>query len=136
MTRRAAGKPHCAGFSLLEVVVAFAVLALTLGALYQIFASAARRAAQAQELTRAVSLAESKLTEAGMVDALARGAQGGTTDDHLRWQRLVEPLPVPDEGAKGQVALVPYRITVEVQWNHGGAQRSIALTTLRLGGAT
>jgi len=133
MNRRRPGTAACEGFSLLEVVVAFAILALTLGVLYQIFSSAARQAVHAQDFARALALAESKLTDAGIVDVLARGIQSGKTDDHFRWQRTVEPLPLPDEASKGPVALVPYRITVEVRWDDQRAQRRVALTTVRLG---
>lgn len=124
---------NCAGFSLLEVVVAFAILALTLGALYQIFASAARRAVLVQEYSHAVLLAESKLTEVGAADVIGTGTDAGEFDEQYRWWQRVEPYTPQDGAAARSSALIPYRVMVEVRWGQNEGQRSIALTTVRLG---
>lgn len=110
------------GFTLIEVVVAFAVLTLCLGALYPVFASASRRAILAQDYAQAVAVAESRLAEAGVSESLA-GSVGAGNAGRFAWERSVAPF-VP--GA--------WRITVEVRWDHDGAQRSISLTTVRMGG--
>jgi general secretion pathway protein I len=111
------------GFSLLEVVVALAVLALVLGALYPIFSSSARQALLARDYGEAVSLAQSKLAD---VEVLAPGVQSGQGTGRFRWQRTIEPL------ASEESAPVLYRIAVQVQWG----ERAITLTTLRLGART
>uniref|UniRef100_UPI0035939C60 type IV pilus modification PilV family protein n=1 Tax=Thiocapsa sp. TaxID=2024551 RepID=UPI0035939C60 len=48
------------GFSLLEVLVAFAILAVSLGVLMQIFSQATRTTLLSSQYSRAASLAESK----------------------------------------------------------------------------
>lgn len=132
MNERRGGR--AAGFSLLEVVVAFAILAIALGALYQIFSSAARQATLVEDYMRALALAEVKLTEAGIAQALGSGVQGGETDDRLRWRRAVEPY-VPAQELGGS-SLRPYRVAVEVRWIHDGRERAVALETVRLGRGT
>ena len=130
MNKHGRGKAGCAGFSLVEVVVAFAVLALALGVLYQIFSSAARQALVVQHYSRALAVADAKLTETGINDALA----GGETDDGFRWQRSVEAYAPGDELAAPPAGLRAYRITVEVRWSHDGGERTVALGTVRLEG--
>ncbi len=132
MNRQGSRKAGCAGFSLVEGVVAFAVLALALGVLYQIFSSAARQALVVQHYSRALAVADAKLTETGINEALAGGAQGGETDDGFRWQRSVEAYAPGDELAAPLAGLRAYRITVEVRWSHDGGERTVALGTVRL----
>jgi general secretion pathway protein I len=112
------------GFSLLEVLVAFAVLAMVLGALYPIFSATAQQAVLAQDYTRAVSLAESKLAD---IELLAPGVQSGESDARFHWLRTVERL------AQQDAPRAAYRIRVEVRWEHRRAPRSVSLSTIRLG---
>lgn len=133
MIRRSCNISNCAGFSLLEVVVAFAILALALGTLYQIFSSTARRAVLVQEYSHAVLLADSRLTQIGTVDVMKTGIDAGEFDEQYRWRQRVEPYPLPEGATDRPSPLVPYRVTVEVQWGQDEGQRSIALTTVRLG---
>lgn len=53
------------GFSLLEVLVAFAILSLSLGVLLQVFATGLRNAGVTDDYTRATLYAESILTAIG-----------------------------------------------------------------------
>jgi general secretion pathway protein I len=125
---------RCSGFTLLEAVVALAVLALALGAVYQVFASAARQSILLQDYAHALTLAESRLAEAGMIDALAAGVAhgGGAAERGLRWRQTVEPYLSAAAAAEGYV-WVPWRITVQVSWERDGRPHVLELTTLRLG---
>jgi general secretion pathway protein I len=123
----------CRGFSLLEVVVAFAILALSLGVLYQIFSSAAQRATLLQEYNRAVLLGESKLARIGAEQALVAGSRTGEFDERYRWTSLIEPVPTQARGGHQRVSIRPYRVTVEVDWGKRDQPRSVAFTTIRLG---
>jgi general secretion pathway protein I len=126
--RRAA----CAGFSLLEVVVAFAILAVALTAFYRIFALAAHQASRAEDYAAAVTLAEARMAEAER--SLASGHAGGETAEGFRWQRSIEPYGAFAARAT-DTGLAPLRIVVEVQWQRGGQRHAISLDTVRLGRA-
>jgi general secretion pathway protein I len=129
-SRKIAG---CRGFSLLEVLVAFAILALSLGVLYQIFSSAAQRATLLQEYNRAVLLGETKLARIGVEEALVAGSRTGEFDERYRWTSLVEPVPTARRKDPQRVAMRPYRVTVKVDWGKRDQPRSVAFTTIRLG---
>ena len=54
-----------AGFTLLEVVVAFAIMALSMAVLLNLFATGVRATRLSADYSEAVTLAESKLAEYG-----------------------------------------------------------------------
>ena len=130
------------GFSLLEVLVAFTILALTLGVLWQIFSATAQRARVVQETHRAVMLAESKMSELALTDLVRAGEDAGEVDATFRWQRRVEPLEAK-RATLGTRAWASYQVIVQVQWSprearlygQDGQLRSVVLTTVRMGAA-
>ncbi len=130
--------------TLIEVLVAFVVLSLTLGVILQIFSGGLRNARLSDAYSRALLLAESRLETAGVTQPLVPGTTTGQLGDDLRWQLVVSPwvgedgsLGVPDTAvdAAGR-PLVPVRLyeaRVRVGWTEGGRERAIELATLRLG---
>ena len=116
------------GFTLLEVLVAFAVLTITLGVLLNIFSLAIRTTQTAQDQQKAVLLAESKLAELDAGFTLRPGVERGDFDERFEWETRVEEF---DSRAllDNQSQLTPYRLSVVVSWNDN---RRYDLTTLRL----
>ena len=143
MNRNMPVRRRMRGFSLLEVLVAFTILALTLSVLWQIFSATAQRATVVQETHRAVMLAESKISELAVTDLVRAGEDAGELDATYRWQRRVEPISEAQRSTRLTRPRAPYRVIVEVQWSprevrtHGqdGKLRSVVLTTVRMGTA-
>jgi len=123
-----------AGFSLLEVLVAFAVLALCLGVLLRIFSGDGRLAGMAEEHARAVVLAQSLLAKAGAETPLGLGVTGGDIDEDYRWEMRVTPFVPAGEPLPTNLGFKPYWVEVEVDWGEGDELRSFSLGTLRLVG--
>lgn len=118
------------GFTLIEVLVAFAIATLLLGALYQVFSTGLRSSASAEHYAEAVLLAESGL------DALAGTpvALGETNDRFGIYVRQTDIRARPDLGPPDeQTAIIPYEIQVRVAWREGVRERSVQLSTLRTG---
>lgn len=124
----------CRGFTLLEVLVAFAILSLTLGVLLRVYASGLRAAVQADGYSRAVLLAQSELERLGREAPLEPGRHAGQWGERYRWRSRIEPFE-PDEGpATDQTGpWAPYRVWVTVLWGAGERSRSITLSSVRLG---
>jgi len=121
------------GFSLLEVLVAFSILAVTLGVLLNIFGGGIRLAGVSDDSARAASLAQSRLVQVGVAEELIEGETRGDFDDRFRWVVRVQPYAVLDEEIDAENLPVQlYLVNVRVEWNDGGRPRSLALTTLRL----
>jgi len=119
------------GFSLLEVVVAFAILALTLGVLMQIFSRALGTTALSGEYSRAASLAESRLNAVGSEIPLEVGSYTGEPEDGFSWEVVIDPFQ-PQEVA-WEPAFDAFFITSTASWGEGDdRRREISLTSLRL----
>ncbi|MCC4264506.1 prepilin-type N-terminal cleavage/methylation domain-containing protein [Oceanimonas baumannii] len=116
------------GFTLLEVLVAFAVLTITLGVLLNIFSLAIRTTQAALEQQKAVLLAESKLAELDAGLTLQPGVERGDFNDRFEWETRVEEYH--SQGLMdNQTLLIPYRLSVIVSWSD---HRQYELSTLRL----
>ena len=123
------------GFTLLEILVAFTVMAVLLTVLLQVFSSGLRGAELGDQYTRAVLLAQSKMASLEAEEhGLKLGERAGRFDDTYAWRSEVTAYRTdaylqPEELA---VHVYPVMAMVEVTWQTGGRQRSVYLKTLRL----
>jgi general secretion pathway protein I len=138
------GRARQWGFSLLEVLVAFAILAVSLGVLMQIFSTGALSVAVTERYSRAASLAEARLAAVGSAIPVEAGTVQGEPEDGFAWELTMIP---DDLGLKAPSGLgdsllsdpgqglpaVPFRVLVTVLWTEGGQARHLSLSTLRLG---
>jgi general secretion pathway protein I len=108
------------GFTLIEVVVAFAILALALGALYETFGGSLKRSGDASRRELAELCAESLLAEfrgsGGLLPKERRGREAG-----YDWTLTTKPYPAEIEERSAWTA---ERVTVEIRW---GTSRARAL---------
>lgn len=125
------GSRRQAGFSLLEVLVAFAILGISLGVLLQAFATGLRNAGMADDYSRATLYAESILAAIGRETPLGEGNHSGPIDDRFSWRSSVTPY-VDDMPDPEITKVRAYRVGVEVFWEGSSQTRSVALETLRL----
>lgn len=121
------------GFSLLEVLVAFAILALAVATILSLFASGLRNTAVAAEYARALTLAESHLAsfQGSNATQLESGISEGIFEG-FSWQSRVSPY---EEGGLDAGRTRLYRIDLQVNWGEGNRRRSVQLSTLTLGQA-
>lgn len=123
-------RPRSDGFTLIEVLVALTILGIALGVLLSVFSTSLARAGASQSEATAAQLAQSLLADAGNDAALADGEQTGTLASGMRWRLQVAPYGDNDDSKAWPIAAK--RVTAMVSWTDGGAERSVALTTLRL----
>jgi general secretion pathway protein I len=123
------------GFTLLEVLVAFAILALSLGILIQIFSRAMSTTALSGDYSRAAALAEARLNDVGIDIPLEPGGYGGDPQDGFSWRVVVEPY-VPHD-LSWEPSFDTFLVTAEVSWDTGGDElRRVSLSTLRIADAS
>lgn len=130
MTMRAPVKQ--AGFSLLEVLVAFVILALSLGVILQIVSSGLRSASLAEDYAMASAHAASKLAELNLEKPERLENEQGEFESGKRWRVEVEEFPLEDED-EWRSPLVLYLVRVSVSWGAGREARTFELETLRSG---
>jgi prepilin-type N-terminal cleavage/methylation domain-containing protein len=118
------------GFTLVEILVAFAVAVVALGALYDIYATGLRSTTGSEKYGNAILLAESGL------DALTAGPliPIDTTDRIGGYERRISVRPRPDfASTPTRLAVFPYEVEVQVAWREGVRERAVSLSTVRLG---
>jgi general secretion pathway protein I len=125
-----------AGFALIEVIAALAILALSLGVLLSVISDGIRRTGQAEKMAEASSLAQSLLAKVGTELPVQQGDMTGELADGFRWRLRMEPYG--DSVDRQQWPLGVFTVSAEVTWgdagiwgDHGQAH-SVAVTTLRL----
>lgn len=123
---------------MLEVLVAFSILALSLGVLMQIFSGSLNNATVARDQTEATLIAQSLLAATGAEPALVAGERQGTHGEQFRWQLSVSPVEAEASGASNPLGWrLPadlWQISARVAWGgtRGDAERALTLTTLRV----
>lgn len=138
--RRAAYRRPARGFTLIEVVVAFAVLALALAIVLGTLSNAARQVRWSDRAGRAALHAQSLLDDTGIAQALVPGRQEGVFEGgRFRWTLDVEPWQAPaDRGeaaAPGPVdpaAPRLLRLALDVRWGDAAAGEDDPRTRLHL----
>ena len=114
-----------AGFTLLEVLVAFAILSVAVVTVIQGFAQGLRLLKVAGDHQRAVLLADQKAREVvNPVEAHDRGQDGA-----FDWERTVSIVTTPDlDRTPATRKWHVYQIDVKVRW---GDTRAVQVVTLR-----
>ena len=123
------------GFTLIEVVVAFVLLALVLSVSLEIFSKGMARAADLDDRARALVVAQSRLADAGAEEGLKEGVTSGATEDRrFQWTvtvRRADDLATRNDGSAPSSAYALYRVDVHVGWRGADErERALDLTTL------
>ncbi len=121
------------GFSLLEILVAFSILAVSLSILLQIFSTGVNTAIVAEEYTIATQIAESLMAKVGVEEAMVLGEKSGVENDKYYWQLLIEDAQRNDQEIDQDGTIQMLDIKVNVQWGEGSNARNVELNTLKSG---
>lgn len=132
---RNAGRGHtasaCPGFSLVEMLVALAVMGLALSVLYQSVAGSTRGSVVSSELSQALALAESTLEDFSAQLTIGKEEQGQFGD--FNWQATasrIDALRSQTPDAAGESPALLALVTVTVSWPSGPREREVVLTTI------
>lgn len=120
------------GFTLLEVLVAFLILSLSVSVLMRIVSQSLAALDNAEHHQTALQLAESKLAQVLVdLDSDSQGKEEGRVDRDYRWQSEIEPYHFSNEEPGTHYLISPWLIRVSVSWGHRPAER-VSLSTIRL----
>lgn len=124
------------GFTLIEVLIAFLVAAMAVGAIAYAATGAVAASRAAGRYDEAVARAESHLallSAAPLGDSDRQGEEGGGFHWHVRVASAgTAPLAGGTDALPAGTATL-YRVTVTLSWGDGGARRSVRLDSARLG---
>ncbi|GGJ99123.1 type II secretion system protein XpsI [Luteimonas terricola] len=124
------------GYTLIEVLVAFAVLALALTFLLGTLSGATRQVRWSADAGRAALHAQSLLADIGVGVPLEPGRDEGELEDgRYRWQLEVAPYvdPLrPGNAPQDPFAAQLLQLRLELAWGEGARAQRLVLDSLRL----
>jgi general secretion pathway protein I len=122
---------HDAGFTLVEVIVALAILSVGLSVLLSQISGGLQQTANAGRMAEAGSLVQSLMAEVGTDLPIRLEERDGQFLNGYRWHLKMHPYGEAKEREEWPIGL--YVISTEVEWEEGTQRRSYVLTTLRVG---
>jgi general secretion pathway protein I len=131
-------KPHASernkGFTLIEVVVALAILGVGLTVIIELFSGGLRVARTSIEYTKAVNYARMKMEEIAMKPLVGVGTEEGESEDKtFRWQvgvKKVDLLSV-DKSVDYKPPIELFQVKIDVFWKSGFKERSASVESFR-----
>jgi general secretion pathway protein I len=121
------------GFSLLEILIAFSILAFSLIILLNIFSSGVNNAGVAEDYNSAVQLAQSLMAKTGVESKLQVGEDRGVDGDKYHWQVAVQAFSFnPDQFDTSALSTELFKVRVTVSWGDEIHPRQVQLVTLKL----
>jgi general secretion pathway protein I len=125
------------GFTLLEVIVAFVILAGALAILLSTMSGSMQSVQWSKMDQQATSLAQSHLDQLGVLEPIKLGqTQGEWMDKRFRYTQNISVVNDPVPIAEGNVvdpapAMVLLRVDLTVQWASGEGREKLEFSTLR-----
>jgi general secretion pathway protein I len=118
------------GFTLIEVLVALAILGISLTAIYEAFGIGLRNERQSRLYQEAVDLAEARLAQVG-TELPAGVGQWSGEEGGFHWTLTLRPAA--DEPLAYKPSLLRLlEVSVEVAWLDRGGRQAVALHSFRL----
>jgi general secretion pathway protein I len=119
------------GFTLIEVLVAIAIFSVGFAVLANVISNSRSLGLRAENMSRAVSLAQSVMARVGADIPVKPSYFEGEVANGFRWELTVQPDGTSGFGrARGVGA---YVVRINVAWKEGSHEKQYELVTLRLG---
>lgn len=133
----AAAPRRVRGYTLIEVIVAFAVLGLALTLLLGTLANGTRQVRWSADAGRAALHARSLLDDVGLAVPVEAGRSSGTFEDgRYRWTLEIAPfvdLDAPPAAVGADTAGdALFELSLAVEWGEAGPREHLRVQTLRL----
>ena len=124
------------GFTLLELLLAFVVFALSFATALEIMSGSMRSTVQAREYTEAALTAQSVMNRAGLDIPLVAGSAASGQHGEFEWDLWIYEFAASDENLRTVelaelTAIELLRIDLEVRWGQPPRERSEQFSTVR-----
>jgi general secretion pathway protein I len=125
------------GFTLLEVLIAFAIAALALGLMFRAASAGLISVETAGRYQDAVSRARSHMAAIGRDAPIAPGTTEGDDGGGFHWQIEVDQIAGGQARSSGPIPGPPpptlYAAIVRISWHDAGKDRAFVLRSERMG---
>jgi len=130
------GRRGSGGFTLLEVMLAFVIFALSFATVLEIMAGSMRSVRRASDDTEVALLAQSVMDLVGTEIPIEEGQYSGTGMDRYQWQLGVYLYESGGDDVSTQElaemsGIELYRVDLDIDWETGRNQRNLHFSTIR-----
>lgn len=122
------------GFTLIEVVVAIAILGIALAVIFELFSGGLRLGRVSKEYVLAMNYASLKMEELTTKEEVREGTEEGEFNKDYRWQTFVKKLnllSIEEKGIDFKPPIELMKIKVNVLWKSGAKERSTAIESYK-----
>ena len=121
------------GFTLIEVVIALAILGIGLTVIMELFSGGLRLGRVSEEYTKATNYASLKMEETANQKTIEEGESEGEFDKTFRWKAGVEKKDIlpGDKGTEFKPPADFYHIRISVLWKSGSKERSTSIESYK-----
>lgn len=122
------------GFTLIEIIAAFTILAMTFMVVLEILSNSSANTIKSSERTEIALEASSKMAEIGTTIPVEEGNESGEFDNGHRWDISMVPYDISYEGdtVMDFAPIELYQITLTISWGFDGYEDRVAsFRTLR-----
>ena len=128
------------GFTLLEVMLAFVIFALSFATVLEIMAGSMRSVARANDDTEVALLAQTLMDQVGTEIPVEEGAYSGTSMDRYNWNlgiTLYDSSEQPERTGMTTTELAElsgvelYRVDLDIDWESGQRDRNRHFMTIQ-----
>lgn len=123
------------GFTLVEVLVAIAIVSITFLSLAKVLADSRSLGLRAENMSQAISLAQSVLARVGADIPVRASESEGDFLGGFRWRLTIQFYENDDTRSTREDSIGAYRVQADIVWNEGDRRQSYRLSTVRLGPA-
>ena len=127
---------RAAGFTLLEVLLAFVIFALSFALMLEILAGSMRSTTRARTYSEAALLAQSLVDMVGTEIPLAEGGLNGESPGGYSWELFISPYePQYDQDRSLELAELAgttlYWVDLDLEWGNESRRRNAHFSTVR-----
>ncbi len=122
----------CDGFTLIETLVAMAILSISLVVILQLFSGGLKSSRLSDNYTRAIFHAREKMEEILLDDNFTDMAMEGEFSDGFEWKAQTFRFE-PDQEEETKLPVDIFSIKVNVSWHEGRQEKHFEISTLKTG---
>ena len=119
------------GFTLIEILVAISILAISLVVILQLFSGGLKSSRLSDEYTRGIFHAREKMGEILLAKEVSAGETEGEFSDSFRWKCQIELIENVEEDEE-KLPFNMFNIKVDIIWDAGGKEKRFQVSTIKI----
>ena len=123
--------PSNDGFTLIEILVAISILAISLVVILQLFSGGLKSSRLSDEYTRGIFHAREKMGEVLLSKEVSAGETEGEFSDSFRWKCQIELIESVEEDEE-KLPFNMFNIKVDIVWDVGGKEKRFQVSTIKI----